>query len=61
LGKYDDEEFYIDENLYIFFPPLRTMRPSYTLLFKLIRLSSEVKVSDKVVGWGIFPLINSEL
>ena len=23
LGKFDDDEFYIDENLYIFFPPLR--------------------------------------
>jgi len=61
LGKYDDDEFYIDEDLPIFFPPMRSMRPSYTLLFKLIRLSSEVKVSDRVLGWGVFPLINSEL
>ena len=61
LGKYDDEEFYIDENLHLFFPPLKRMRPSYTLMFRVIRLSGEVKISDKVVGWGVFPLINSEL
>ncbi len=61
MGKYDDEEFYVDENLYIFFPPLRSMRPSYTLLFKLIWLSGEVKVSDKIVGWGVFPIQNSEM
>lgn len=61
LGKYDEDEFYVDEDLHIFFPPIRTMRPSYTLLFKLVRLSGEVKVSDKVMGWGVFPLINSEL
>lgn len=61
LGKYDDDEFYVDESLYIFFPPLRRMRPSYTLLFKLVRLSGEIKVSDKVVGWGVFPLTNSEM
>ena len=37
------------------------MRPSNTLLFKLIRLSSETKVSDKIVAWGVFPLLNSEM
>lgn len=47
MGKYTDDEFYIDENLYLFYPPIRTTRPSYTLLFKLIRLSGETKVSDK--------------
>jgi len=61
LGKYDDDEFYVDESLYIFFPPLRRMKPSFTLLFKLVRLSGEIKVSDKVIGWGVFPLTNSEM
>jgi len=37
------------------------MRPSYSLLFKVIRLSGEIKISDRIVGWGVFPLINSEL
>jgi hypothetical protein len=25
LGKYDDDEFFIDEDLPIFFPPMRSM------------------------------------
>ena len=37
------------------------MRPSYTLLFKLVLLSNEFKKQDRVVGWGVFPLLNSEL
>lgn len=61
LGRYDDDEFYVDQTLNIFFPPLRRMRPSYALLFKIIRLSGEIKISDKIVGWGVFPLINSEM
>jgi len=27
----------------------------------VIRLSGEIKISDRIVGWGVFPLINSEL
>ena len=37
------------------------MRPSYALQFKLIRLSGEIKTSDKIVAWGVFPLIDSEM
>ncbi len=37
------------------------MRPSYALQFKLIRLSGEIKISDRIVAWGVFPLINSEM
>ena len=37
------------------------MRPSYTLLFKLIRCGNEFQKHDKEVAWGIFPLLNSEL
>ena len=51
----------MDENLDIFFPPQRYMRPSYTLLFKLTRCGNEFQRSDKDVAWGVFPLLNSEL
>lgn len=59
-GKYEDDEFFIDEDLHIFLPPSNTIRPSNCLQFKLILLSSETKVADKVLGWGVFPVVNSE-
>jgi hypothetical protein len=36
-------------------------RPSNIIEFKLIKLSSETSLDDEVVGWGAFPILNSEL
>jgi len=36
-------------------------RPSNSILFKIIKLSNETSLDDKVVGWGVFPILNSEL
>lgn len=60
-GKFDDEEFYCDENLFLLYPPANRARPSNCIQFQVIRLSSETKLDDDVVGWGVFPIMNSEL
>ena len=36
-------------------------RPSNIIEFKLIKLSSETSLDDEIVGWGVFPILNSEL
>lgn len=36
-------------------------RPSNSILFRVIKLSNETSLDDKVVGWGVFPILNSEL
>jgi hypothetical protein len=36
-------------------------RPSNCIQFRLIKLSNETEIDDKVVAWGVFPLLNSEL
>lgn len=58
---YDDEEFYVDENLFLLYPPMNRARPSNCIQFRVIKLSNETTLDDKVVGWGVFPLLNSEL
>lgn len=60
-GGFNDEEFYVDENLFLLYPPMNRARPSNCIQFKLIKLSSETSLDDKVVGWGVFPILNSEL
>ena len=58
---YDDEEFYLDENLYLLYPPMNRARPSNCIQFRLIKLSNETELDDEIVAWGVFPLLNSEL
>lgn len=60
-GVYDDDEFFVDENCYLLYPPINRARPSMIIEFKLIKLSSETSLDDEIVGWGVFPLLNSEL
>ena len=60
-GVYDDDEFFVDENCYILYPPMNRARPSNIIEFKLIKLSSETSLDDEIVGWGVFPILNSEL
>ena len=60
-GVYDDEEFFVDENCYLLYPPMNRARPSNIIEFKLIKLSSETSLDDEIVGWGVFPILNSEL
>jgi hypothetical protein len=58
---FDDEEFYVDENLFLLYPPMNRARPSNCIQFRVIKLSNETELDDTVVGWGVFPLLNSEL
>lgn len=60
-GCYDDEEFFVDENCYLLYPPMNRARPSNIIQFKLIKLSNETSLDDEIVGWGVFPMLNSEL
>jgi len=59
-GCYDDEEFFVDENLYLLYPPMNRSRPSNIIEFKVIKLSNETSLDDEIVGWGVFPILNSE-
>ncbi|CDW72463.1 uncharacterized protein loc101675906 [Stylonychia lemnae] len=57
-GRYFDNELLIDDHLNILVPP--NIQPSNILQFELILLASETVPKDYVVGWGVFPLVNSE-
>jgi hypothetical protein len=60
-GSFQDEEFFVDENLFLLYPPMNRARPSNCIQFRVIKLSNETSLDDKVVGWGVFPILNSEL
>ena len=57
-GRYFDNELFFDDHLNILVPP--NIQPSNILLFELILLASDTVPKDYVVGWGVFPLVNSE-
>ena len=59
-GMYDDEDLEFNESVYMLLPPQRRLKPSNIYLFQLVLLSSETSIDDVVVGWGVFPLLNSE-
>ena len=49
---------HIDDHINLLVPPV--IEPSNVLLFELIMLQSDTVPKDYVVGWGVFPLVNSE-
>jgi hypothetical protein len=59
-GKYDSEELMFDNDILFLIPPDKDLRPSNIIMFEVIMLASETSNIDKVVGWGAFPLLNSD-
>lgn len=47
-----------EDEINILIPPV--LQPSNVLQFELILLASDTVPKDYVVGWGVFPLVDSE-
>ncbi len=47
-----------DDYVSLLIPPV--LEPSNIILFELYLLQSDTVPKDYVVGWGVFPLVNSE-
>lgn len=60
-GLPDSNDLVFDKAIYMNVPSNKHIRPSNLLLFELIWYrGNKGKVNDQVVGWGVFPLINSD-
>ena len=57
-SRYDDDELEINDVVNVLIPPVP--ESSNILQFELILLESAVIEKDYVVGWGVFPMVNSE-
>jgi hypothetical protein len=57
-GRYFDNDLIFDDYVSLLIPPV--VEPSNIILFELILLKSDTVPQDYVVGWGVFPLVNSE-
>ena len=57
-GRFQDENLNIEDTVSVLIPAL----PETTncLQFKLVLLQSDIVDRDYVVGWGVFPLLNSD-
>ena len=57
-GRYFDNELNFDDYISLLIPPV--LEPSNIILFELWLLQSDTVPEDYMVGWGVFPLVNSE-
>lgn len=57
-SRYNDDELEINDVINVLIPPVP--ESSNILQFELILLESAVIEKDYVVGWGVFPIVNSE-
>lgn len=57
-GRYFDNDLVFDDHINLLIPPV--VEPSNIILFELYLLQSDTVPKDYVVGWGVFPLVNSE-
>jgi len=59
-GEYYLNNLRFEKSLLIVAPPRADIRPSMVYLFELFLLKSKEYTNDQVLGWGVFPLIDSE-
>jgi len=60
-AKFSNNELKFDASLFFLAPSKVEVRPSMLFMFELVLLSNtRTSPVDQVVGWGVFPLINSE-
>lgn len=59
-SRYDDDDLDFNDVINVLVPAEAKSETSNVLLFELILLKSAVVKKDYVVGWGVFPLVNSE-
>lgn len=57
-GRYFDNELVFDDYVNLLIPPV--LDPSNIIQFELYLLQSDTVPKDYVVGWGVFPLVDSE-
>ena len=56
-----NESIRFEESLLLVGPSRYVVTPSMIILFELFLLKSKTFSHDQVFGWGVFPLLNSEL
>ena len=50
----------MDQNVYTVLPSKPGIRPGMVLVFELFLLRGEIVATDRVVGWGCFPIADDK-
>lgn len=50
----------VEQNLFTVLPAKASLRPGMVLMFELFLLRGSVVNTDRVVGWGAFPICDGQ-
>eukprot|EP00042_Codosiga_hollandica_P055187 m.766769 g.766769 ORF g.766769 m.766769 type:complete len:1289 (-) comp59065_c0_seq41:1665-5531(-) len=60
FGRFSDEELAINQSVFSVCPPRKSIRAGMAVTFELYLLRGEASPVDRVVAWGVFPIVNSD-
>ncbi|XP_041361349.1 uncharacterized protein LOC121377431 [Gigantopelta aegis] len=59
-GNFSNVEMKIDQSVFTVLPAKPSLRPGFILVFELFLLRGSVVHTDRVVGWGCFPICDGQ-
>ena len=59
-GQYHSIELKVDQSVFTVCPAKPDIRPGMVLTFELFILRGAISPTDRVVGWGTFPISDAE-
>lgn len=59
-GRYYNVEMKMDQSVFTVLPAKASLRPGMILMFELFLLRGAVVATDRVVGWGCFPICDGQ-
>ena len=60
-GHFGDVEMRFDQSVYSVLPAYQDLRPGMVYVFEVFQLKGENTPLDRVVAWGIFPMVNNSM
>ncbi|KAJ8321997.1 hypothetical protein KUTeg_000468 [Tegillarca granosa] len=59
-GKFYNVEIKLDQSMFTVLPSQASLRPGMVLMYELFLLRGAVLATDRVVGWGCFPICDAQ-
>jgi len=50
----------MDQSVFTVLPPQQALKPGMVIVFELYLLRGSVVTTDRVVGWGCFPICDAQ-
>ncbi|KAH3752765.1 hypothetical protein DPMN_187391, partial [Dreissena polymorpha] len=59
-GSFYNVEMKLDQSMFTVLPPKQSLKPGMVVVFELFLLRGSVVTTDRVVGWGCFPICDAQ-